>query len=347
MNILDSRIKDFIKILVFVCVVLFAGVFILSDFFLDLAVPYLKELDLSAKITIVAFVSMLGVAYQLWRKDERRRMRKPHESEQQEGNKDELFFESLKVVFADLALFAAEIFLSIFIFFIASYFIMTLFGKLQFDLENKADFLTLLEVLLGFIGVIGAGIYIFISNAIGEKVQKELEKMKNEMKECFAEERKMSRADSSRTLGFMFMRFYEEVYKEKTRKTCEESKCEDYKGFKQIKSAISRAEIYEKLMDEMKGRQDYEYLFAYYLSKNNLAFYLERKWNFYRSGESEEQFKTYLSENGLEDNYHVDKVKVFELLDVLKFEKAATRFSNDFGCEIHKTETKVNKTFTV
>ena len=82
----------------------------------------------------------------------------------------------------------AIILLSILCIFIIIYAYNTVHGKLPklpIDMENGANFLTLLEIVLGFIAITGGGIYLLISKSVDDRVQKTME---NELKINRAEE---------------------------------------------------------------------------------------------------------------------------------------------------------------
>lgn len=97
-------------------------------------------------------------------------LRQEQQKEKDRVFSKEAFFVLVKRIFFDLLVFFSVLLLAIFGFFVSSYFILSLFYKIEFDLNNKADFLTLLEIILGFIGIMGVGVYHFLFRNFSEKI---------------------------------------------------------------------------------------------------------------------------------------------------------------------------------
>lgn len=137
------------------------------------------------------------------------------------------------------------------------------------------DFTNLLGVLLAFLGLVGGGIYLWISKMVKEDIE-------NDRKE----ERALSKAEMAVLFSSVNMLIYKTFYIEKT-------KSEDIDGEakKQIEHALNMIRKAIECFNEVgEGRYPRERL----INKNNLAYYLARKWNYYREKQSDEDFQKYL-----------------------------------------------------
>lgn len=203
---------------------------------------------------------------------------------------------------------------------------------------NNETLLTLLGLLVVFAGLLSYIFHQVVRRDIKEEIIKDAQK-----------ERMMSRADISRTTAYTHMRFSE--FYDEIRKKEENREYFSEKALKQILRAIDCAKKSEKIFADIKDGEILKSDEGFYLTKNNLAFYLERKWNYFREQENnkedDEAFKIYLQQDEeREMEYRADKRLAEELFSVIREEKAISAFP-DSTEDFERTESKIKKTFSV
>ena len=166
----------------------------------------------------------------------------------------------------------------------------------------------LLPIVIAIIALISYLSYIVIELKIKEKIDK-----------AQKEERNLSRADVKISLGYFHMHIYKTLYKEKTI-----SSDEDRKAIREIIVALFVAKVAIKLLEEVKEKECFRQMF---IAKNNLAFYLARKWNYYRDEKDRNQFREFLERDveKLKD-YRGDKGIAMDCMNYLREQKASGEY---------------------
>ncbi len=208
--------------------------------------------------------------------------------------------------------------------------------KKTIDGMNSETLLGLITVLVAFGGV---------SSYIFHKII--LIKVREEIKEDYKKERMMSRGDINHIIGLMDIRFYKMFYREATKS--EDEKIYKGEALKRILEAIDhgkeRLAILNKTFIEKRITDQREKRF-YYIAKNNMAYYLERKWNYYRDKMTDDDFREYLKKEEKELEYKAEKEIATALFQSLKEEKATSCFT-DMAETFKATEIKLKNTFSI
>ena len=203
------------------------------------------------------------------------------------------------------------------------------------QLENET-LLAVLSLLIAFAGLLSYVFHHVIRKDIKEEIKKDYER-----------ERKLSRVDIKRMTAYTHMRLAEFLHEIKK----DENGNLDYdsreKVFAQITKAIEIVKAGERICSEVRDGSIIDDDEGYYITKNNLAFYLERKWEHIRNKRTDEEFSAYLEQDEkMRLDYLADKRVAFELFSILREDKAAHMFPA-LSKEFEKTEMKLRKTFSI
>lgn len=177
-------------------------------------------------------------------------------------------------------------------------------NKSQIIENTTLDSLTILEILLAFLGLAGASIYIWISKSIREEEDKK-----------HIEERLLSHAEYSILSGIFDMSFYNILYLNEKKRWYKNDGGQ--KAKKLLDSALDNIKYANKQFEGVNIEKNVR---LWLTIKNNFAYYLAMKWYYYRDGDydlrkSQEalQFKNsltkYLQTDGIKKvrDYESDK----------------------------------------
>lgn len=180
---------------------------------------------------------------------------------------------------------------------------------LQIVIDNMSGKIAidLLPIILGvagiFIGLFGFLVYTIIESKISNKLAK-----------SFEEERNLSKAEVKISLGLVHMRLYKTLYKERT-----STSDVDKKAIEEIELALLKAQGAIKFLEKVKEKECFSEMF---LAKNNFAYYLSRKWNYYRDGKDENYFQQFLEKDKEKSREYLgDKGIAIDCMNYLKEKK--------------------------
>ncbi len=193
---------------------------------------------------------------------------------------------------------------------------------------TEGDLLTLLGIVFAFLSVVGTGIYLWISKAVREDIEKERK-----------QERAVAKSEIFVVMGKISMKLYRTLYKEAT-----QSKDKTGKGKEQIDESLY---FIGKAIDKFKEVSVTEYPREYLVIKNNLAYYLARKWDYYREREGDDVFRELLEKNTDQAQaYLIDKNLAENCMIEIKGTKDLEKFP-DILKNIVDTELWVKRIFSV
>lgn len=192
------------------------------------------------------------------------------------------------------------------------------------------DILTLLGILLAFLGIVGGGIYLWILKMVKEDIEND----KKQDQALFKSEIRIA-------LGRTSMKLYKTLYEEKTISMDCGGKAKE-----QIDEALN---FVNKAIEAFKAVDVIEHPREHLVNKNNLAYYLARKWNYYRDkdAESDDGFKKYLEiDSNRAKEYLADKSLAENCIDSIKNIKNLEKFL-DIIKNVEDTALWVRKVFSV
>jgi hypothetical protein len=196
------------------------------------------------------------------------------------------------------------------------------------DNISNDTLLGILSLLTVFAGLLSYIFYRIVKRDIQDDIKKDYEM-----------ERKLSKIDLFIFGAYFHMRFYEIVCEEKTR-----TEDKDKKAIKEIDNALDK--IY-KAIDFLKGIEEEKCLREIFLAKNNLAYYLARKWNYYKDEKIDNSFKNYLEEDSERaKEYNSDKRHAEGCVKYLK-NKQASEIYFDLSKPLEDTYGRVEKIFSI
>lgn len=211
-------------------------------------------------------------------------------------------------------------------------FIIAIFAILRFvlepqQIEQKYELLIdLLGIIFAAAGLIGAGLWFIFQGKIEEEITNKAE-----------EERYLSRIELKISRGLFHMLLYKNLYEELT-----QSQDKNKKAIRQIENAIFNIEKAIEYLQEIEQEKYLDYIF---ITNNNLAYYLTRRWNYYKDNKDEASFKQYLKENeDMAKKYDGDRLIALECMTYLK-EKRASREKPEYAKNFADTSVWVEKIF--
>jgi len=196
---------------------------------------------------------------------------------------------------------------------------------------DNETLLALLALLLAFAGA--------LSWAFKKIIQRDIE---DETERRIEAERNLSRSETAITLAYMNMRFYREIHKE-----CKESDDTDKRGLRVLENAIQKMQQADEHLHNI-GDYNAKGIFRQaVIVRNNLAYYLAKKWNYYRDSRDDTQFLSHImSSEEMSREYSGDKTIACEALIFLKEKRASSAFK-EFSANFEDTIAWVDKVFSV
>ncbi|QQG38345.1 MAG: hypothetical protein HYS26_02230 [Candidatus Kaiserbacteria bacterium] len=154
---------------------------------------------------------------------------------------------------------------------------------------ETSDVLDILSIVMAFVGVAGYGVYLWISKTIAE-----------EMARTHGQEKAYVSVKVNNILGYIHALLYKTLYDWQTASTDKGGKA---------KERIDRALIHEDLASVHMQIANVGNLYHYenLIGKNNQAFFLALKWNYFREEKKDDEFIKFLVEKNHAREYAIDK----------------------------------------
>jgi len=228
-------------------------------------------------------------------------------------------------------------FLIFFTVLVMSYTIFSVTNVIPTDIKNGTNFLTLLEIVLGFIAIMGVGVYLWISRNINNRTQ-----------ETFLENRRFTEIQTFKNTGYMHYNLFE-IYsecKEEKKKNEDEGEEEEKKnedGGNNLRRAIKATSMALSLSNDIDEKRNRKQIC---IIKNNLAWFLKEKWECIKNKRGgEDRLREYLEEKTSRNKYKGDSQSALDYIEYITNKKATPLYTKEEREEIIETHDKVKRTF--
>ncbi len=196
---------------------------------------------------------------------------------------------------------------------------------------QSSDVLNILTIVLTMVGIVGYGIYVWISNDI-----------KNVLITQQKQERYYTTGLIHTVLANMSEKLYHSLYDKRTR-----SKDPDGKAKAEIDAGLQQISI---VMREFKHLNVEENIYEALVNQNNYAYFLSLKWNYLRDGMSDTAFRSTLEKENQAKEYCIDKRLAKEALSFVDGNIGRIDDNNRrqrFAGHVEDTKLCVEKVFSV